>query len=401
MGLFSQITFNSPLSTNDASDYLFSSSGKYDLNTTRYPIDIGKSYSGHYMIFHINVQEETKFSSGTNSQSSPNTAKSLQSYGSGSNIIKDAVDTISGTVKNSLDTLDPSRKELVNDIASGLSRSTGISDLNFNRTVRTGQTICLYMPDTLVFADSQDYTATSLNNKFTKGLAIGSNVVSSIKDFIKNEGDPKGLIEKLGPNLSPFALSALGGNTLTAGLLGVVSNPLLEVIYSSPQFRTFRFDFMFNPRSQQESAQVLDIIYKFRFHQAPEVAQQGSGFFLRPPSSFDIQFMYNGKENPNIPKISTCVLTNIDVDYAPNGFSSYEVPGQVTPSKGGTGMPVSIRLSLGFTETQIMNKGIISQMKNPSTAGSSSGSSTVDEFGGISSPYLGGGGDPNSPVDFT
>ena len=65
--------------------------------------------------------------------------------------------------------------------------------------------------------------------------------------------------------------------------------------------------------------------------------------------------MYNGIENPNIPKISTCVLESIFTDYAPNGFSAYEVPGQLA-ERGGTGMPVAIRLTLQFRETEIMTK---------------------------------------------
>jgi hypothetical protein len=113
---------------------------------------------------------------------------------------------------------------------------------------------------------------------------------------------------------------------------------------------------MFYPRDEKEAQEVQRILEILRFHQAPEVLTEGQGFFLVPPSEFDIQFYYNGKENDNIPKISTCVLDTIDVDYAPNGFAAYEVPGQNTPSVGKTGMPVAIRLSLGFKETEILTK---------------------------------------------
>ena len=134
---------------------------------------------------------------------------------------------------------------------------------------------------------------------------------------------------------------------------------MLELIYSSPSLRTFRFDFQFYPRDEKEAKEVQDIIQRLRFHQAPEVAQGGTnGFFLVPPSEFDISFYYNGRINPNIPKISTCVLTSMDVDYAPGGFSSYEIPGE-NATVGGTGMPVAIRLSLQFKETEIMTKSSI------------------------------------------
>jgi hypothetical protein len=84
--------------------------------------------------------------------------------------------------------------------------------------------------------------------------------------------------------------------------------------------------------------------------------QQNNGFFMVPPSEFDIKFYYNGTENNNIQKISSCVLETVDVDYAPNGWSAYEVPGEIYPDVGRSGMPVAIRLILQFKETEIMTK---------------------------------------------
>jgi hypothetical protein len=66
--------------------------------------------------------------------------------------------------------------------------------------------------------------------------------------------------------------------------------------------------------------------------------------------------MYNGKINPNIDKISTCVLDSISVDYAKNGFTTYEVEGENDDRLGRTGMPVGIGLTLSFKETQILTK---------------------------------------------
>jgi hypothetical protein len=177
----------------------------------------------------------------------------------------------------------------------------------------------------------------------------------------------------LARNASPFIASILAkeagglGQIAFSQAFGVVQNPMLELLYSKPSFRTFRFEFMFYPRSEKEGKGVQDIIERLRFHQAPEVAQGGTGgFFMVPPSEFDISFYYNGKENPNIPKISTCVLTQFSVDYAPNGFSAYEVPGEAA-TKGGTGMPVAIRLSLQFKETEIVTKTLLKNQSDSVT----------------------------------
>jgi hypothetical protein len=129
-------------------------------------------------------------------------------------------------------------------------------------------------------------------------------------------------------------------------------------VYNSEEYKQMQKEAHTTEKYKKKQS---DIIKKLRFHQAPEIETRfGSGFFMLPPSEFDISFYYNGRINPNIPEISTCVLTSIDIDYAPNGFSAYEVPGQ-NAFLGGTGMPVAIKLSLEFKETEILTKSSIGQ----------------------------------------
>ena len=132
------------------------------------------------------------------------------------------------------------------------------------------------------------------------------------------------------------------------------------MIYVSPEPRNFQFEFMFYPRSESEAQQVLQIIELFRFHAAPELG--GTGMLI-PPSEFDMKFFYRGKENPNIPPIGTCVLKDVQTNYAPKGFATYESLSD-TPTKGGTGMPVAITMSLAFTETTYLTKEDFSFNKN-------------------------------------
>ena len=63
--------------------------------------------------------------------------------------------------------------------------------------------------------------------------------------------------------------------------------------------------------------------------------------------------------NKNIPKISTCVLENIQVNYAPSGiFSAIELnPGE--SSDKGDGMPSQITLQIDFRETEIITREML------------------------------------------
>jgi len=109
--------------------------------------------------------------------------------------------------------------------------------------------------------------------------------------------------------------------------------------------RTFQFDFLFSPHDSEESRNILKIIETFKFHQAPELNAGSMGRYFVPPSEFDIDFLFDGKKNKNIHQIGTCVLQNMNVDYAPNGWSTFS-----------DGMPTQIRMTLQFMETEIVTK---------------------------------------------
>lgn len=362
----------------------------YDSNIFRYPIDIGDVDKAHYMVFHINVQQKTEFQTSSDVTDLPTILQNRQDdplsspFSSLSNFIDSSVGATRSFMStgNEMDTQSEyytnesqSGFGLTNNIVQGLTNSVNVID-DFNkeflrpltnigaRTIkRTTETIALYMPDTLAFNYSQSYDGLSLAGGVMDLLGAGSSIADSIKS-LKGSGLTKEALLKQGLNLSPFAVDffgrkLLGDNLARAGVaaLGLAKNPLLEVVYSSPEFRRFRFEFMFYPRSEKEAIEVQQILERLRFHQAPEISKGQAGIFMVPPSEFDIKFYYNGKQNINLPKISTSVLTGIDVDYAPNGFAAYETFGQNYPSQGKTGMPVAIRLGLQFMETEILTKG--------------------------------------------
>ena len=375
-------------------------------NILRYPIDIGELDKGHYMIIHVNVQDRTSYKINKAADKYKPTIFSsreglynqtgYQNIGGATQDIKQAinyaVDKLSAsaneadankiepsfggflkeTVKNAV--IDPLSNfggqvfgnsgivKNFNDagigIAKELSKLGNINNENFVRKiVRTTDSIALYMPDTLNFSHSQTYNSKSPASEIGAIAAAGS---SLLKNF---END----YQKLGQNLTPFIADRLrslagkivGDNTADLFLYSAFGtlNPKMELIYTSPNFRSFSFEFMFYPRSEEEATQVQDIIQRLKFHQAPEIDTGTAGYFLVPPSEFDIEFYYNGEINPNIPKISTCVLQSINVDYAPNGFVAYESPDSLGVAKyGSTGMPYAIRLRLDFQETEIMTK---------------------------------------------
>jgi len=330
---------------------------QYSYDIYRYPQDLGSVDKGHYIVLHINQQKKTNFKSQL-SGDLPTVildrveGRAFSNASSAETLIKLGSDLARGETNNSN----------VTDIINKIEGKASDSSLYFTRTIeRVRDTVALYMPDTLSYIHNQGYSGLELgNDPIAKGLDVASSIVDEVQKIRKSGDFRKGALDAI-KNLSPFIANEIARSSsfLTSGfaaIFGIVQNPKLELLYSTPSLRTFRFDFLFYPRSESEATEVQKIITRLKFHQAPEISTEGKGFFLVPPSEFDIQFYYNGKINPNIPRISTCVLESIDLDYAPNGFTAYEVPNEPKPSLGRTGMPVAIRMSLQFKETDIITK---------------------------------------------
>ena len=358
----------------------FNRATNFEFNNKRYPIDLGATDKAHYMMFKIFVQERTQFAKNYAEGEGRPTAQINQQSGVRTNLTQSLATGIdfAGDLINKAKTSIPSApflgelgknafkdltdNQFFNSFSNAVKNGGDVikSGSLFRSIRKTTDTIALYMPDTLNFTYNQAYSDASAKDAFGKLGQVVQAGASTVDGY--KRGETLGSVE----NLSPFAAEAgaqlsktgdLGFTALSALTGGVLAqNPQLELIYSRPQFRSFRFQFMFYPRDERESREVLDIIELLQFHQAPEILEGTYGRFLVPPSEFDIEFYYNGEVNKNIPTVSTCVLQSIDVDYAPNGFAAYETGNSNRPEKGGTGMPVGIRLDLGFKEVEILTK---------------------------------------------
>jgi len=368
----------------------------YGLDTYRYPIDLGSSNANHYVLINILQQRKTQYPGQEMGQVSPldgslGASGVLKNFGELGEVIGDKVKELANAAKPLTDLFTQNKLanqlsksdsgQFVEGVAAESLEQAGafIAALKTNNNVRAttsiSTTLALYMPDTLSFDLNQAYDNPAMGGDLlTLAGAGGGSAVDAFKDSGLSPMEKGKLLMK---NISPFVASYISqglgafGKIAFAAATGVVQNPMMELVYSSPSFQTFRFDFMFYPRSKAEAEQVQEIIGQLKFHQAPEALPSTYGYFMVPPSEFSVGFYYNGQENPNLPKLGICILESIQVNYAPTGFAAYEIPNDGQPKRGGTGMPVAIQLSLQFKETEIRTKASYDKEygKNRSRAG--------------------------------
>lgn len=333
--------------------------GKYDFEHLVYPLKYENALNqGHYMRFYINSHEDSAYfekgkSSSLVKTSGRNAANSFNSYSipssSGLFGIKglggDEIKTRFTGIKDSLTSDD-------RDFAS----------VNKQKLYkRINKAISLYMPSgSLIYNTETDWQQDSLSARFGKfwnalkfGQDVGNLYLSaadqqraSIKDFSwKTTSGENRFLASAGAQLASdvFGINAGSGNFFL-GASGFAVNPDYLVLYKSIGRREFRFSFIFAPSNLEETRNIKNIIKMFRFHSSPEVYLT-SGYYHLSPATWDIRFFHKGKENNNIPKISTCALTNVSVDYSSKGWSTFV-----------DGMPVITLLNLTFSEMSLITK---------------------------------------------
>jgi len=243
-----------------------------------------------------------------------------------------------------------------------LQRNFKGSNVGFGRkTQRTKMAIRLFMPDGLSWSYSNGYKDASISG--INGMGIASSL-STIAPLYRSsaEAAKKGGIEGVmaslqsnelkaaaGPAFEVFGDATGQGSEFGAAFLGLAVNPQVDVIYISPELRQFTFDFLFAPQTARDAGVVQEIIKQFKFHSAPEMfgGKEGTGIgigrYYVPPAEFDIEFSVN-----TMGRISTCVLQNITLDYAPSGTAFYV-----------DGKPVNIRMTLQFKELEFITKALV------------------------------------------
>ena len=383
---------NDPTNESRTSSALAALNGPGPFQTTSYsyPLDLGNSGDRlHAVQFFINVQQNSSYTqsngynidTNTTGTANQNRAVGTPQLSSNSNALSvnqglsAAVGAFGGAFAGiKLASGGSSKAKIAGAVVgaaagatAGAGLATIIKSIDLTRkTKRITSTISLYMPDTIAFTYAHDYDQLSMTAALGK-LGFTLQTVQSLEDSatatIKEFG------AKSGMGSSPFSAlnapvaeiagaaaektGAVGAGFSQVALYsaGYAQNPQFEMLYRSTNNRQFQFQFNFVPTSKEEARVIQNIIKTFRFHAAPEIAPTAGGRYLVPPSEFDIAFLWNGRTNENIPKISTCILENIDLNFAAGGsWTAFD-----------DGQPVEISMVLTFKEVEMIHKQLVEQ----------------------------------------
>lgn len=292
----------------------------------QYPRDLGSNTKGHVVRFTIREIQPIKYSDSAAIQGLTNawTARTQGNYA-------EAASSAFNAFSQSASELGTTLSDAGNKIGEGGSLKDAYDLLLENRKSKIVSTIDLYMPDTVNFQYNVSYKGTSLVNSLIQGV---------------------GLVPKIGSSIASAATEVLNSDLtkLTLATQGLAINPQEQMLFDGIDFRTYQLAFTFTPYSRQEAKSVANIIQQFRLYAAPQINKGAAGMFFTPPGTFNLEFLLNGKRNPNVTRVEESVITSIDVNYAPNGWSAHP-----------DGAPVQTTLTLNFQEIRLIDKTKIAQ----------------------------------------
>ena len=144
--------------------------------------------------------------------------------------------------------------------------------------------------------------------------------------------------------LTKEAVNLFGANVTVEQLFqrteGQIFNPNMELLFSGPTLRAFKFQFKMMPRNRDESNQVKRIIRTFKTNMAPKT--NGSNLFLNTPNVFELRYRQGATEHKFLNKFKQCVLQDLQINYTGEGnYATYD-----------DGTPISMVMDLTFKERE-------------------------------------------------
>jgi len=267
--------------------------------------------------------------------------------------------------------------------------------------------IVLYMPEDISSQYKSNWTGKAFSNVARDAMEAASqggwSKINGLSDGVNNlMKRSKALI---GAQAIRTATQTITGDTLSnddvfGGISGVILNPNAEMLFGGTEFRTLTLNFKLVPRNEGEALSIKGIIKTFKQAMLPThnvggadakvfgqqvgdnnksgqsefiggddiidlnfqknrawydfgnvfgtgTAHAGGGLdnaFIAVPNLVNIAFMNGSGLNPHVPQYKMCAITNVDVNYTPDGsWATY-----------GDGTPVATTLAISLQETKLL-----------------------------------------------
>ena len=353
-------------------------------NLFQFPLDVsgdpGIGNHGHYIIFFINEQRKAKLSfddsvrdgSGQDNITREKERRDIPDFINKNFGGKDGYQKQKNTEGN--DTLLSAGSSATNSDVSTMRYGQEAADIIANTktekeegeyvrvkrppTRRLDTAIAMYMPAQVQVTYGTKYNDTEIS---PLAGAVGEGITDLMsgaglsETFNKVVNDSR-LKDTVGKKVLTTIASTLDGVGLsgTREALEISSGEIfadrMELAFKGVDRRIFQYTFKMIPRNSREAEEIRKIVFAFKANMLPELTQGRDRDTMTVPNTFNIQYMYRGKENDYIHRVSECFLENVQVSYGGDRYKTFE------PHADDGAPPVETSITLAFKEIEIITR---------------------------------------------
>ena len=227
--------------------------------------------------------------------------------------------------------------------------------------------IQLYMPQDVSTSSAASWGGKEFGSAAAGILgAIGGNAENALIEGVKSL--PAGMVGFASDMMSKMLSGAnqqLSQNDVLGATSAVIKNPMVELLFGGPQTRNIGFKFKMSARDEKEAEVIHQICHIFKMELLPYFGNaQGDGKnasglskftnFIKIPDLVRMKLMNGSKMHPYLTQYKGLALTNVDINYTPDGsYSTYM-----------GGYPSAVELSIQMVETKIVYKEDLQQKRD-------------------------------------
>lgn len=255
--------------------------------------------------------------------------------------------------------------------------------MQYNKSQKNLKQIMLYMPEDIStgyktnwqgknFANrARDIMRTYGSGNVFQGIGEAFSTLAGVVD----RGPAIAMAEKAQELIQKDTGESLSLDDLFGSTRGVIFNPNTELLFNGFDLRNFTLNFKLVPRNRDEANIIEEIILTFKramlpsFSNGTEITSgigslstlglanafglgggatiDKEGFkstYIKVPDLVKVNFMQGANKNKHVPQFKMCALTQVDVNYTPDGVYATTSDGRM----------VAYQLSLNFQETKLV-----------------------------------------------
>ena len=266
----------------------------------------------------------------------------------GSKVIADTVDIKQGFG------YDQVREGKENDIAGNFGKpATGRNGVKI-------PSIILFMPQDVSTSYATNWGGKEFGSASAGILKAvgGKDIVGGFLEGVSSlPAGVQGLLSDTMSKVLSGANQSISQDDILGSTTAKIKNPNVELLFGGPRIRNVGFKFKMTARTENEAQQIHNICHTFKMESLPafgnaagdgNTPMDSTAFtnFIKVPDLVRMKLMKGGELHPYLSQYKALALTNVDINYTPDGSYSTYIGGY----------PTAVELSIQMVETKIVYK---------------------------------------------